>query len=344
MLAILGGGRSVLIADFVFAALDEAMALESILAGEALAAEGAGEGLNSQVDSLVALQIVVAAEGLGALIALEGLLGLGSSLAAVHHAVVVVAVNSHAAHHGHLAARLVHVGHDGAAHAGDVLVGVRSVLAGKSAGSRGRGGLGGRLLAVVVEAVLGSRRGVVAGVAGGSREGVGVDVGGAAGRSLGLRGLDDAAMRGGGRCHGVAIVGAAGAVRVEGSGHAVASGGGRLGAALVGVAHAALAVDGRARSVRRLRHLLGLGMVGRVVGVVPAAVGRGAVCVLHVAVGGLRAGAIYAGETVGAEAVTGSCGCVSKRIYGKDKMPSLTGNILWGGKGELRKRASCRTS
>lgn len=274
------------------------MTLESVLAREALAAEGAGEGLDGQVDSLMALQVVVAAEGLGALIALERLLRRGNAVVVVSHAVAAVALQTHAANHGLM-------GHDGAAH-GHAVVRVGAVLAGQTArGRRGRG-LRGRLLAVVAVAMLlGSRGGVVARVAGGPGERVRVDMRGSAGRSLRLRGVgSDATVRRGDRAHRVAVV--AGVLSVEGSGHALGAGG-RLGAALVGVAHAVLTVDRRARSVRRLGYLLlGLRMVRRGVGV-PAAMRRGGtVCVLHVAVGSLGAGAVDAGKAVGAKTVTGS--------------------------------------
>lgn len=273
------------------------MTLESVLAGEALAAEGAREGLDGQVDSLVALQVVVAAEGLGALITLEGLLRGRNAVVVVGHAVAAVALQSHAANH-----RLM--GHDRAAH-GYVVVGVRAVLARQTARGRGRRGLRRRLLAVVAVAMLGSRGSIVARVAGRSGEGVGVDMRSSARRSLRLCGVgSDATVRRGDRCHWVAVVAAV--LSVEGSSHALGTGR-RLGAALVGVAHVVLAVNRRARSVRRLGHLLlGLGMVRRGVGV-PAAMRRGGtVCVLHVAVGSLGAGAVDAGETVGAETVTGS--------------------------------------
>lgn len=66
----------------------------------------------------MALQIVVAAEGLDALIALEWAFRLWLWLVmTIDHSVATIALaNAHAGNHGHLAAGLMHVGHDGAAH------------------------------------------------------------------------------------------------------------------------------------------------------------------------------------------------------------------------------------
>lgn len=100
--------------------------LEGILAGEALTAVVAGEGLDSQVNALMTLQVVIAAERLDALIALEGALRLGrsGSVAVDHLTAIALVVVAHAGNHGHLAARLVHVGHHSAAHGGQLAVGV----------------------------------------------------------------------------------------------------------------------------------------------------------------------------------------------------------------------------
>lgn len=75
--------------------------LQGVLAGEALAAEGARKRLNSQVDSLVALQIVIATKGLDALVALEGPFRLRLwGIVAVDHSVTTVALpNSHPRNH-----------------------------------------------------------------------------------------------------------------------------------------------------------------------------------------------------------------------------------------------------
>lgn len=70
--------------------------LESILAGEALVAKVAWEGLHGQMDALMPLQVVIPVESHRALVAFEGSLGLGILRVAVHRRHHVVTITRHA--------------------------------------------------------------------------------------------------------------------------------------------------------------------------------------------------------------------------------------------------------
>lgn len=267
------------------------------------------------------LEVVVAAEGLDALVALEGALRLGRRLGVVPVDHVSVVALGHAGHHGHLGAGLVHVGHDGAAHGGQLAV--RGVVRGAVAahavvGQAGAGAAGGgRRLGRVLGRIrreLGRRRGgVVAGVAAGPRVGVGVRVGGEARGGRGLRGAvggQDARVLGR-RRHVRRLVRVVLGHLVKGRrGDALGARGGRLRGARRKV-HVGLAVHGLAAVGRLGERLLGLGVVrllllrGRVGAVGPraghVAVGvggrvGGGICVsVHVArvlLGGLGSGCV----------------------------------------------------
>jgi hypothetical protein len=110
----------------------------------------AREWLDRQVDALVALQIVVPVEALRALVALEGpvvlLLLLLLAVVSVHvlaaHGVAVLHV--HAPDERHLAAWLVHVGHDGPRHGREAVPVVRARVVALRPAHRGVVGRDGR--------------------------------------------------------------------------------------------------------------------------------------------------------------------------------------------------------
>lgn len=287
-----------------FASLDKAMSLESILAGEALGAEVAGERLDSQMDSLVTLQVVVAAEGLHALVALEGTLRLSSGLVSVvtvHHMLsAVVLANSHTRNHGHLATWLVDVGHDRAgAHANRVIgISVRSHgLARQTARvvGTGRRGQRRRLMSAIrgeTSLWVSGRGSVVTGVARSSRS-IRVLHLAAAGRGMRLGGRHDGSVRRSSRCHAAVGVVATDLIRRVvhgGSGKTLGAGGRRLRATLVGKTHGVLRVHSGgswakgvllALMAGRLR-VMALRAIGRGAGIAPALLAVLLVGILHV--------------------------------------------------------------
>lgn len=219
------------------------------------------------MNALVTLEIVIAAEGLDALVALEGSLRLSLRGLVVHHLAAVLGLTVAGAEERHLAAGLVHVRHDGAAHGGKLAVrtvarvthavGDGADAAGARAAGCGRG-LAGRLLRRRIRRELrGTGGGVVSGVAAGAGVSVGIRVGGQGRLGRRLRG-HDARVLGSGRGHsrvGIVCVVLLDLVKRR-RGNAIGAGGGRLRAARVGGEAHAMAVDGLAAVRRRLRQRL----------------------------------------------------------------------------------------